>query len=175
MLFSKQDDGEEDDSDVLIKPLSTDRISSILDEMELKYEQDDDGDYVVGFEGGAVFTCFKSKSEDVLVVNGQCNTCIRSTQVQDAYAFVNAWNRRTLFLKAYVINHKYGDYRIVFECAMDYEYGLTDKQLALHLVVAFDMGDQLIQEVNEYFSNNDQSDDSGSSDDENQGNTRLLQ
>ena len=68
-----------------------------------------------------------------------------------ALEVINEWNRDRLFPKVYARVNDEGQLRVISEHTLDYEHGLTDDQLNLHVNTGIATSCQLWERLNEAF------------------------
>lgn len=115
-----------------LPPLSAERITACLDAREMRYGIDDDGD-VGGYWDGHLFYFFRiGQDQEYLQVRGRWNRQVGLDELAAVSARVNDWNADRLWPKVYVRveDDRLGVYA---EHTVDYEHGLTDEQLDVHL------------------------------------------
>ncbi|TQL02374.1 YbjN domain-containing protein [Cellulomonas sp. SLBN-39] len=115
-----------------LPPLSAERITACLDAREMRYGIDDDGD-VGGYWDGHLFYFFRiGQDQEYLQVRGRWNRQVGLDELATVSAKVNDWNADRLWPKVYVRveDDRLGVYA---EHTVDYEHGLTDEQLDVHL------------------------------------------
>ncbi|HEY0187145.1 MAG TPA: YbjN domain-containing protein [Cellulomonas sp.] len=133
-----------------LEQLSHEQITRVLDARELGYGVDDDGD-IGGFWDGHLFYFFRlGQSQEYLQVRGRWGRKIGVDQETRAVAIVNEWNAGKLWPKGYVRveDDVLGVYA---EHTVDYEHGVTDEQLDLHLACAISTGLQLFEHLDEAY------------------------
>lgn len=131
-------------------PLSRDRITSVLDARGLNYGIDDDGD-VGGYWDGHLFFFFViGPSQEYLQVKGRWNRSVGIEELGALQGLVNDWNAQRLWPKGYAVAE--GDVVGVYaEHAVDYEHGVTDEQLDLHLQCAISTSLALFESLDESY------------------------
>ncbi|GAA4622419.1 YbjN domain-containing protein [Cellulomonas oligotrophica] len=115
-----------------LPPLSAERITACLDAREMRYGIDGDGD-VGGYWDGHLFYFFRiGQDQEYLQVRGRWNRQVGLDELAAVSAKVNDWNADRLWPKVYVRveDDRLGVYA---EHTVDYEHGLTDEQLDVHL------------------------------------------
>lgn len=140
-----------------LSPLSKERISQILTEMDVTHSTDNDGDLVAGFEdAGVFFFVTPGKRGEILCVRGIWAGVLPPEKYGEVSEFCQDWNRQTLFPKAYADLVTYEDdraseTRVQVELTMDYEHGLSDSQLKNHLNISISTAISCYNKLGEEF------------------------
>ena len=134
----------------LLEPLSRDRIKTVLDARGLNYGVDDDGD-VGGYWDGHLFYFFVlGQSDEYLQVRSRWNRQVGAQEQAALQDAVNAWNADRLWPKAYV-RVEDGVPAVYAEHTVDYEHGVTDQQIDLHLMCAISTSLKLYEQLDEAY------------------------
>jgi len=130
--------------------LTHDRITAVLDARDMRYGVDDDGD-IGGYWDGHLFYFFRlGGQQEYLQVRGRWNRKVAVDEYARVVDLVNTWNSEKLWPKGYV--RAEGDVVGVYaEHTVDYEHGLTDEQLDLHLACGITTGLSLFEHLDEQF------------------------
>lgn len=135
-----------------LSPLSLDRVKQVLDSMQLKYQIDDDGDIIAGFEQGFFYFFIRGNSQEILHVRGTWYGVLPKERHAGLTGICEQWNRDKIWPKVYpTVRSTEGDYTLVAEHTVDYEHGLTDDQLRQHLMCAIDTSNRFFSEASEIF------------------------
>jgi len=138
-----------DTADVLA-PLTQERVIACLEARGLTYGIDDDGD-VGGYWDGHLFYFFTlGAQKEYLQVRGRWNRSVGLDQLPQVSRLLNTWNAERLWPKGYV-REEDGELGIYAEHTVDYEHGLSDRQLDLHLACAISTGLQLFERLDETY------------------------
>ena len=130
--------------------LSHERIISVLDSREMRYGVDDDGD-IGGYWDGHLFYFFRmGGSQEYLQTRGRWNRKVGVDQFERVVDLVNAWNSEKLWPKGYV-RAEDGVVGVYAEHTVDYEHGVTDEQLDLHLACGITTALSLFEHLDEHF------------------------
>jgi hypothetical protein len=133
-----------------LTPLTHDRITGVLDGRDMRYAVDDDGD-IGGYWDGHLFYFFRmGQHQEYLQVRGRWNRKIGLDQLERATALVNAWNADKLWPKGYV-RVEDDVLGIYAEHTVDYEHGVTDQQIDLHLACGISTALQLFEHIDEAY------------------------
>jgi hypothetical protein len=145
-FFTKQDGG----AAAAPLALSHDRITAVLDSREMRYAVDDDGD-IGGYWDGHLFYFFRmGGNQEYLQVRGRWNRKVGLDQYARVVDLVNTWNAEKLWPKGYVRSE--GDVVGVYaEHTVDYEHGVTDEQIDLHLACGITTALSLFESLDEQF------------------------
>jgi hypothetical protein len=133
-------------------PLTHERITGVLDAREMGYGVDDDGD-IGGYWDGHLFFFFRlGQNQEYLQARGRWNRKVGVDQLDKVVSIVNEWNAGKLWPKGYVRVEGDGEVLGVYaEHTVDYEHGVTDEQLDLHLACAISTGLQLFEHLDEAY------------------------
>lgn len=130
--------------------LTHDRITTVLDARDMRYGVDDDGD-IGGYWDGHLFYFFRlGGQQEYLQVRGRWNRKVAVEEYARVVDLVNSWNSEKLWPKGYV--RAEGEVVGVYaEHTVDYEHGLTDEQLDLHLACGITTALSLFEHLDEQF------------------------
>jgi hypothetical protein len=104
-----------DDPARLVRP-DRDLVSHVLDELELTYGVDDEGDLVAPYEGFRIYFMIRSEQQQVLFAVRTYYERVFAIESKPAVlGALDAWNRETLWPKAYTLTHEDGTVRMVTE------------------------------------------------------------
>ncbi len=134
-----------------LAPLSKQRIKDSLEAAGWSYSVDSDGDIGGGWEYGSFFFFLNGKSEELLCVRGYWRGVLEESDYLRALETCNSWNAEKIWPKCYVARDDEGGVRVNIEVNVDYEHGLSDEQLAQHLLCAVNTGMSFFEHVNETF------------------------
>jgi hypothetical protein len=85
-----------------VEPISSDRIAAALDELDIRYIRDADGDLLAMWERHAVLFGIEGPVDEILVIRARPHATVPGDWAQRAYEAVNEWNHTRRFNKAYV-------------------------------------------------------------------------
>lgn len=115
-----------------LERLTHQRIVEVLETQGFTYVLDDDGD-ICGRWGDHVFYFFLlGRDSEYLQVRGRWAREVEPSEIDALTAEVNAWNLDKLWPKVYV-RVEGDDVGVYSEHTVDYEHGVADSQLQLHL------------------------------------------
>lgn len=130
--------------------LSHQRIVDALDARDMRYGVDDDGD-IGGYWDGHLFYFFRmGGAQEYLQVRGRWNRKVGVDQFDRVVHLVNIWNQEKLWPKAYV-RHEDQLVGVYAEHTVDYEHGVTDQQIDLHLACGITTALRLFEHLDEQF------------------------
>lgn len=133
-----------------LAPLTHERITATLDKREMRYGVDDDGD-IGGYWDGHLFYFFRlGENQEYLQVRGRWNRPVPVTELDAVTRLVNDWNAQRLWPKGYVRSED-EHVGVYAEHTVDYEHGLTDEQLDVHLACAISTGLALFERLDEAY------------------------
>lgn len=146
-FFTKPQDGG---AAAALAPLTSDRIKATLDSRGSQYGVDDDGD-IGGYWDGHLFYFFLlGGSSEYLQVRGRWNRKVSIDQIDALTRLTNAWNADKLWPKLYT-RAEDDVVGVYAEHTVDYEHGLTDEQLDLHLACAIATSGQAFDQLDESY------------------------
>jgi hypothetical protein len=115
-----------------LAPLSKERITAHFDANDLRYGVDDDGDIGAYFDGHPFYFFVLGDQAEYLQTRARWNRRVDASELDAVLRLVNEWNTDKLWPKGYA--RVEGDTVGVYgEHSVDYEHGLTDDQLGLHI------------------------------------------
>ena len=131
-------------------PLSHERITAVLDAREMNYGVDDDGD-IGGYWDGHLFYFFRmGGNQEYLQVRGRWNRKVGIDQYARVMDLVNTWNSEKLWPKGYV-RAEDDVVGVYAEHTVDYEHGVTDEQIDLHLACGITTALSLFEQLDEAY------------------------
>ena len=114
--------------------LTTARIAERLDARGSVYGTDKDGDLVGRWDGHPFWFMTMGREKEYLQVRGRWARQVPGTEFGNVLLGANAWSETMVWPKIFVRIE--GEQVAVYtEHTVDYEHGLTDEQLDLHLTV----------------------------------------
>lgn len=129
------------------RPLTQERVIALFGKEGWNYSIDGDGD-LFGRWGHTVFYFFLSGSQkEILNVSAHFLMPIPKENAEEARLFIEEWHRTRLWPKAYTLVDDEGQMRIAADVALDYEHGITDKQLARHARSAIGSTLQMLEDL----------------------------
>jgi hypothetical protein len=132
-----------------LRPLSNERIVSVLTAREFAHEIDEDGDVRGNWQGSLIYFLRIGQGREMLQVRALTATTFTIDQVPRLYAFCNSWNHDRLWPKAYVHVADDGSARVVGEVTADWEHGVSTAQLDQVMICGIATGCQLADAVAE--------------------------
>lgn len=117
-------------------PLTRKRVEEALERHGWLYRVDDDGDLYASWDEGYFWFFFYGENREVLQARGTWYGTLTADQEDQALRLVNQVNTDKLFPKMYTTLTDDGQLHVRGELNMDYENGVTDDQLMLHLRAA---------------------------------------
>jgi Putative bacterial sensory transduction regulator len=132
-----------------LQPLSNELITAALDARGFTYSVDDDGDVLGNWQGTLVYFFRIGERREMLQVRALPPRAFSTDDVPLLYAFCNAWNHDKLFPKAYVHVADDGTARVVGEVVVDWEHGVTPRQLDQVMLAGIATGCELSDAVAE--------------------------
>jgi hypothetical protein len=95
-----------------------DLVKQLLDQMELKYVVDDDGDLAAPWEGFRVYFMFRGDNKELYAVRTFYDRAYSIETKGDLLEVIDEWNRDTLWPKVYTHTHDDGIVRLIGESQM---------------------------------------------------------
>lgn len=130
--------------------LSKDRVKAVLDARGAHYGEDETGD-LGGFWDGHLFYFFLlGNAGEYLQVRGRWNRRVAVEQTAALVELANQWNAGKLWPKVYVRAEEEG-VGVYAEHTVDYEHGVSDAQLDLHLACAIATAGQFFERLDEAY------------------------
>jgi hypothetical protein len=119
-----------------LAPLTRERVQAALDRQGWVYRVDDDGDIYASWDEGYFWFFFYGENEEVLQVRGTWYGTLTQAHEDQALRLANEVNTDKLFPKLYTMLTDDGTLQVRGELNVDYEKGVSDEQLTLHLRAA---------------------------------------
>jgi Putative bacterial sensory transduction regulator len=95
-----------------------DLVKQLLDQMELKYVVDDDGDLAAPWEGFRVYFMFRGDNKELFAVRTFYDRAYALDTKANLLEVIDEWNRDTLWPKVYTHTHDDGVVRLIGESQM---------------------------------------------------------
>lgn len=108
----------------VIKP-DQDLVKQLLDQMELKYVVDDDGDLAAPWEGFRVYFMFRGDNQELFAVRTFYDRPYSLETKPSILEAIDEWNRDTLWPKVYTHTHDDGVVRVIGESQMILAQGVN--------------------------------------------------
>lgn len=108
----------------VIRP-DQDMVRRLLEQMELKYLIDEDGDLVTPWEGFRVYLMFSGESRELFSVRSYYDTEHSLDAKPQLLELVDEWNRDTLWPKVYTHTSDDGVVRLIGEATMPIGSGVA--------------------------------------------------
>ncbi|MQY28336.1 hypothetical protein NRB56_39190 [Nocardia sp. RB56] len=103
-----------DDAKQLVRP-NRDLVAELLDQMELTYGVDDEGDLVAPYEGFRIYFIFRGTQHELFAMRTYYDRVFPLESKPVLLGALDAWNRETLWPKAYTLTQEDGSVRMVTE------------------------------------------------------------
>lgn len=132
-------------------PLSRDRLEQVLTGDGVNFGIDDDGDIITGWEFGAYHLSTRGPDEEILFVDSFWRAPLPEESLAQTIAICTQWNRETAWPKAFPSQAEDGSVRINTQHAVDYEAGVSDAQLSLHIRSAVSGSEQFFEHLTQIF------------------------
>jgi len=131
-------------------PLTQARVIERLEARGFGYKVDPDGDVGGMWDDHLFYFFVLGASDEYLQVRGRWSRTVAVGEVAALLEAVNAWNTDKLWPKCYV-RVDGTDVGVYAEHVVDYEHGVTDEQLDLHLACGISTGLQLFTHLDELY------------------------
>lgn len=115
-----------------LAPLTRDRIARALEARGYTYGIDADGDIGGRWDDHVFYFLRIGPQREVLQVRGRWNRSVPPSELAAVLELVNSWNTDTIFPKVYV-RVEGEELGVYGELGVDYEHGVSDQQIDLHL------------------------------------------
>jgi hypothetical protein len=132
-----------------LQPLSHELIVAALESRGFAHKVDDDGDLLGNWQGTLIYFFRIGEQRELLQVRVLTQRNFSTDDVPRLYSFCNHWNHDKLFPKAYVHVADDGAARVVGEVVVDWEHGVTLKQLDQVMLSGIATGCQLSDAVSQ--------------------------
>ena len=133
-----------------LPPLTHQRIVDRLEARGLVYAVDADGDIGGRWEDHVFYFFRQGARGDYLQVRGRWSRDLPPSEVDALTHVLNEWNLTTLWPKVYV-RVAADDVGVYAEHTVDYESGISDDQLDLHMSCAVSTGLQFFARLDELY------------------------
>lgn len=147
-FFSKQNDGT---SVAGLAPLTRERIKAALESRTWSYKVDSDGDIAGAWEDGVFWFLITGEQKEILYVRGVWDGRLSPDDLAGAERVCAEWNRDKYWPKVYPRITDEGKLLFNTEHIVDYEFGVSDDQLLLHIRGAVGTGCQFFEHLNEVY------------------------
>ena len=117
-----------------LPPMSIARVAQLLDARGSVYGTDADGDLVGRWDGHPFWFMTLGDGHEYFQVRGRWARQVPSTELGTVLLAANAWSESMVWPKLYV-RIEDDQVAVYSEHTMDYEYGVTDEQLDLHVTI----------------------------------------
>lgn len=134
-------------SDPTLPALTQDRIKGLFDREQWKYFLDSDGDLGGIWDNNFFYFMLRGEQQEILFTQGRLNTSIPIERLEEVRAFLNDWNTKKLWPKAYHRIGEDGSINIFADHVSDWEDGITDDQLFQTLNCALATSHELFETI----------------------------
>ncbi|MEZ0092629.1 YbjN domain-containing protein [Streptacidiphilus sp. EB129] len=93
-------------------------IKQVLDQMEIKHAQDEEGDLLAPWEGFRVYYMFRGEQKELFAVRAFYDRAHPIEKKAELIEALDEWNRETLWPKVYSHTHDDGVVRVIGESQM---------------------------------------------------------
>lgn len=145
-FFTKPDDSPTG----ALEPLSTERIAARLDAGGYNYGVDDDGD-IGGRWDDHLFYFFRyGRDGEFFQVRGRWSRSVPVSERAAVLDLANDWNAEKIWPKVYV-RAEDDELGVYCEHSVDYEHGVSDQQLDLHIAAGLSTSLQFFASLDEAY------------------------
>lgn len=134
----------------VLAPLSKERILARLEANGANCGPDEDGDIGGIWDSHLFYFFVGGENSEILQLRGRWNRQVNQSQYQRLLELANQVNTEQLFPKAYV-RLEDGEVGLYAEHTVDYEPGVSDEQLDLHLAAGIGSSLQFFAEVDKLY------------------------
>ncbi|MDO4791802.1 MAG: YbjN domain-containing protein [Buchananella hordeovulneris] len=142
-----------------LAPISMDRVKAYFDAEEYRYEIDDDGDMLTGFDKSPFMLQVTGKYNEVLVIRSRWQHTMDLKAYYPLLEALNEWSRDRIFPMCYLSRIEGDQLRVTAEHITDLEQGVTDKQLDTLLSCGISTSLQLYEFLDSKFPDGQAADD----------------
>lgn len=136
-------------------PLTIDRVAGVLDARGANYGRGDETELGGYWDGHLFVFRLLGADNEYLQVRGQWNRTLDMSELQAVMTRSNQWNDEKVWPKVYVHVEVGEDgspsLDVYAEHTVDYEHGVTDEQLDLHLSCAIATAGQFFDALDEQY------------------------
>jgi hypothetical protein len=118
--------------DSVLAPLTAARVEAILKKEGYYYFIDSEGDLGSHWGDHTFYFFFYGESKEMFQIRGRWHRKVDSAWLYEVVTAANDWNTTKLYPKAYVRNND-DEIGVYGEHTVDYEHGVSDEQLLLHI------------------------------------------
>ncbi|WP_172192638.1 YbjN domain-containing protein [Actinomyces faecalis] len=133
----------------VLAPLSQDRLVALFKERDWRYFIDSDGDLGGMWDDATFYFTLAGEKQEVLRIWAQLPGTVDATHLEQVRTVLDASHRRSAWPTASYRIDDDGEVRVFASHAVDYEYGLSDLQLAQHVDCAIATVNGLFADLNE--------------------------
>ncbi|MCD4549491.1 MULTISPECIES: YbjN domain-containing protein [unclassified Schaalia] len=129
--------------------LSQERIIQLFKQKNWRYYIDNEGDLGGMWEDNTFHFMLRGEKKEILVVSGRWHNNCPFEKLEQIRELIINWHRGKLWPKCYHRIDDEGRIRLYTEVSVDYEHGLTDKQLEQHIDCALGTSGQFFSMLDE--------------------------
>ncbi|QPK81063.1 YbjN domain-containing protein [Schaalia sp. ZJ405] len=141
-------------TDNVLRPLSRDRLSGLLDVRGWHWFIDKDGDLGGNWGRGQFYFMPVGDSQEMLQIMGSWNKTAPSERLDDIRGFITRWHRERLWPKCYHRIDDEGEVRVICDNVVDWEQGATDAQLLQQIDCAISTALDFFRSLEEFLGEN---------------------
>ncbi|MSS85020.1 YbjN domain-containing protein [Actinomycetaceae bacterium WB03_NA08] len=117
-------------------PLSQERLITVFKENDWRYFIDDEDDFGALWDGSTFFFLLRGDEQEILHIQSLWNREIDPERLDDVRIFIEEWHRTHFWPKCFYRIREDGKVRVFTENNIDWEHGVTDKQLQQQVTCA---------------------------------------
>ncbi|WP_435299858.1 YbjN domain-containing protein [Timonella sp. A28] len=135
----------------LPEQLTSERIIKWLEDNDLRYFIDSDGDIGCHSANRVYYFLQFGEQREVLQVRGKWNRLATIENANRVLEFCNEWNMKMIWPKAYYRVRDDGQINVYSEVTYDFEFGATTDHIEDALLCGIQTADQLFDELDTVF------------------------
>ncbi len=147
-FFTTSDQGQSG-ADLDLPKLTFDRVKAVVESCDWKYETVDENVIFCIWDHARHFFIVAGENSEILAARGIWNKqIVDAAKLPEVMEFINGWNSTRMFPKTYIdSSDTEGEWVVCFEHVIDYEFGVLDKQIEMHLEIMLKTGHDLCAEL----------------------------
>lgn len=139
------------DTTALPRQLTSQRVIDCLRAQELPFFVDSHSEIGTISAGRTFQFLLLGEHREVMLVRGHWNRVVTIERSNEILEFCNKWNTAMIWPKAYFRVRDDGQIHVFTEVVADFEYGVTDPQIAAIINCGVQTGAQFFDELNKLY------------------------
>lgn len=133
-----------------LEPFTIERVTKLLEELEINFDIDDDGDAYAVWDNFMMNFMQMGEKHEIFAMRGNWRVTPSPEKFLELVSFCNEWNSKHIWPKTYAFDR--GEIVSVHgELVVDYEHGLSTEQLKQHLICGLNTIAQFMNALNEKY------------------------